>query len=132
MTDIIEIKDPVQRLFAFCKERQSIYKKKMAGKKPPWTNDEILRDYRFCNIYREQDKVTVWIRDNWRDPHNDDPELWFAMCIARLLNRPDSLAVLEWPVPIDDVPEIANVIGTAISSKAARFSMVPIWWPPPE
>lgn len=100
---IKDIKDPVKRIFTFAQERILIYQRRQEGMKPPWTADPILRDFRFCNIYREWDKVTVWIREHWRDPHSKDPELWFAMCIARLLNRPDALAVLPYPVPFDVV-----------------------------
>jgi hypothetical protein len=100
---IDKIKDPIERIFTFAKERIYIYQRRKAGMKPPWTKDPVLRDFRFCNIYREWDKVTVWIRENWRDPNSKDPDLWFAMCIARLLNRPDALAVLAYPVPFDVV-----------------------------
>src|SRR5215467_3109114 len=98
-TAITEIKDPVKRLMAFAKERYAIAQRRAAGQKPPWTEDPILRDYRFCNVYREDDKVTAWIRENWRIPHKDDPDLWFAMLVARLLNLPESLAVMGYPVP---------------------------------
>ena len=97
-TAISKIKDPVKRLFAFAHERYMIYIRK-ENIEPPWTKDPILRDFRFCNIYREDDKVTRWIRENWRNPHSDDEDLWFALCIARLLNRPEALATLHWPVP---------------------------------
>jgi 5-hmdU DNA kinase, helical domain len=100
-TEITKIKDPIDRLFAFARERHAIYQRRAAGKNPPWTEDEILREYRFCNVYRELDKVTTWIRDNWRTPNNDDPDLWFAMCVARLFNQPESLAVIGYPVPFD-------------------------------
>lgn len=76
-----------------------MYLRRMEGQPPPWTDDPILRDYRFTNVYREDDKVTVWIRENWRAPHADDPDLWFAMCVARLLNRPDTLEAIGYPVP---------------------------------
>jgi hypothetical protein len=100
-TEIMKIKDPVQQLFAFAEERYNIYKRRSHGHKPPWTNDPILRDYRFCNVYREDDKVTCWIRDNWRIPHAEDPDLWFAMCVARLFNRPESLSIIGYPVPFE-------------------------------
>lgn len=102
-TEITSIQDPVQRLFKFAQERYSIFLKRQAGESPPWTSDEILATYRFCNLYREDDKVTVWIRENWRNPNSEDPDLWFAMCIARLFNRPDSLTVIGYPVPFDIV-----------------------------
>src|SRR5215813_2551463 len=100
-TEIAQIKDPVQRLFAFAQERYNIFLRRNAGEKPPWTKDPVLRDYRFCNVYREDDRVTIWIRENWREPHADDPDLWFAMAVARLVNWPDSLAALGYPVPWD-------------------------------
>jgi hypothetical protein len=40
-----------------------------------------------------------WIAANWREPHADDPDLWFAIIIARFVNWPDTLAELGYPVP---------------------------------
>lgn len=98
-TAIGQIQDPVQRFFAFIKERHSVTLKRQRGEPKPWTLDTILQSYRFCSAYRELDAVTIWIRKNWREPHADDPDLWFAMVIARLLNQPESLGALGWPVP---------------------------------
>ncbi len=81
-----------KELFAWIKERYSISQKKLAGKSKPWTADLILQSYRFCNVHREDDKVTIWIRENWREPYDADPNLWFAMTVARLINWPESLA----------------------------------------
>jgi 5-hmdU DNA kinase-like protein len=103
VAEIRKIKDPVERLFWFCNERYLIHLRRKAGDKPPWTKDPVLRDFRFCNIYREDDKVTIWIRENWREPHSKDKDLWFAMCVARLLNLPESLSVVGYPVPFDNV-----------------------------
>lgn len=83
----------------FVKLRHKIYCLRQAGKPKPWTGDPILQQYRFCNVYRELDKVTVWIAKNWRMPHRADPELWFAMTVARLVNWPDTLQHLGYPVP---------------------------------
>lgn len=99
MTKISEIKDPVKRLAAFIIERQTIFDKRMAGEKPPWTKDKILRDGRFCNVFREQDKVTKWISKYWRTPNQREPDLWFAMCVARIHNLPSALTTLGFPVP---------------------------------
>jgi hypothetical protein len=88
-----------KELFAFIKERHAIYQRRVAGKPKPWTKDPILQQYRFCNVYRELDTVTQWIAQNWRAPHQDDPNLWFAMVIARLVNWPETLAIMECPRP---------------------------------
>lgn len=89
----------VKELTAFMKKRERVRTAKLAGKKRPWTKDEILATYRFCNVHREDDAVTLWIAENWRDAHAGMEDLWFAMVVARLLNQPDSLAAVGVPLP---------------------------------
>lgn len=93
----------VKELFAFIRDRHDIYERRTAGLPKPWTRDKILQTYRFCNVYRELDKVTVWIRENWRDPHRDEPSVWFAMVVARLLNQPTTLQAVGYPTPFKPV-----------------------------
>ena len=88
-----------RELFVFIKERHDIYLRRKSGKSRPWTKDPILQRYRFCNMYRELDKVTIWIRQNWRDPHASDLHLWFAMVVARMVNWPATLDAIGYPVP---------------------------------
>lgn len=86
--------------FEFIKERYSIHVLKDVERRPkPWTADPILQHYRFCNVHREDDKVTRWIAKHWRTPHRKDCDLWFAMCVARFINWPETLADIGWPVP---------------------------------
>lgn len=85
---------------AFVIERHNVYKRKAAGKpQVMWTDDPILAKYRFCNVYRELDTVTQWIATNMREPNAGDPDLWFAMTVARWINWPDTLAELGNPLP---------------------------------
>lgn len=86
-------------LAKFIRKRENVRLAKEAGAPKPWTTDAILQRYRFCNVNRENDKVTKWIADNWRTPNHDDPDLWFAMAVARWNNWPDTLARLGYPVP---------------------------------
>ena len=98
VTDLAAV-DPIDRLWYWIKERHLIWQKRKQGWPKPWTKDPILQEWRFCNVYRERDTVTRWIADNWRTPHKDDPDLWFAMVVARWINWPDSLAEIGYPVP---------------------------------
>lgn len=84
----------VKELLYWIKERYSIRQKKAAGKPKPWTKDTILQQYRFCNVHREDDAVTRYIAETWRNPWDGDPNLWFAMVVARLVNWPDTLQYL--------------------------------------
>jgi hypothetical protein len=89
----------IKRLAKFIKTRHGIYTRRAAGQLPPWTLDPILRQWRFCNIYRELDKVTCWISTYWRTPYQNDPDLWFAMAVARFVNEPEVLELIGYPVP---------------------------------
>jgi hypothetical protein len=71
--------------------------------------DPIFQQYKFCNVYRELDRVTVWIKEHIREPFADHPNLWFMLAIARYINWPPALAELlgtdGWPDHPDFRPE---------------------------
>jgi hypothetical protein len=94
----------VAQFFAFMKARHDIYVARNKDRKPyPWTADPILQQFRFCNVYRELDTVTIWIRQHIREPFADHPHLWFMLAMARRINLPDTLAEIiadkkgAWP-----------------------------------
>ena len=89
----------ITQLLYFIGERKAIRIRRANGE-PPWTDDKILRDW------REDDRVTRWIAENWRTPNADDPDLWFAMAIARFVNLPDTLA--ESAIPCRGTRTISN------------------------
>lgn len=50
------------KFFSFIYERQNIYhKKEVLNLPPPWTDDEILKRYHFCNVYRETDRSSRYL-----------------------------------------------------------------------
>jgi hypothetical protein len=55
----------------------------------------IMSVYKFCNVRREDDRVTKWIKDNIRVPFEHEPHLWFALTVARLFNNEDTLAEIK-------------------------------------
>lgn len=90
-------------LWSWVRDREAIRARKDRGESPPWTADPILGAYRFCNVRREDDRVTRWIHENVREPFADRPELWLMLCICRQINWPDALAALiadarAWPI----------------------------------
>ena len=108
-TAIGKIMDPRERLLAFIRDRDAIRRRRAGshpvGKniygQPLWTLDPILTSYHFCNVRREDDRVTRWISEHWRTPNATDPDLWFAMLVARFVNWPDTLEHIGYPVPWD-------------------------------
>jgi hypothetical protein len=74
--------------------RHQIWINRQQGKPKPWTDDPILQSYRFCNVYRELDTVTIWIDENIRQRSANHKNLWFMLAIARRINWPDTLEEL--------------------------------------
>jgi alpha-glutamyl/putrescinyl thymine pyrophosphorylase clade 1 len=79
--------DPVERFFALARERQKILRSKESGAPWPWTSDPILQQYRFTNVFREDDRTTRWFRIHVRDPMRDRPEVLLATVLFRWFNR---------------------------------------------
>lgn len=84
-------------LVFWIREREEIRVQKELGLPRPWTTDPILDQYRFCNVYREDDVVTKWIHENWMMPHRDEDSVAFAIVVARMVNRPETLADMGYP-----------------------------------
>jgi hypothetical protein len=87
----------MERLLYWISERESIRLKKKAGEPKPWTDDEILQHYRFCNVRRMDDKVSQWLLKNWYEPFFNHPNILTACVLARQLNNPDSLEEVGFP-----------------------------------
>lgn len=79
--------EAVERFFGWINERHAIYQRRAAGEPPPWTDDPILSEYKFTNPFRENDRVTVWMRENWTKPHDDRSrgEILFNCCLFRMV-----------------------------------------------
>jgi len=89
-------------LWNWMRERESIRQRRERGEPWPWTDDKALLKYRFCNVFRERDRVTEWIEANIRQPFADHQHLWFMLAIARYTNRISTLRELigggdTWP-----------------------------------
>lgn len=77
------------KFFEYARKRQQITLDRAAGKPRPWTKDPILQKYRFCSVFREDDKTTRWFRDNVRGPMDKmkDGRILLATVLFRMFNR---------------------------------------------
>ena len=53
-------------------ERYAILQKKNAGEPKPWSDDPIFQEWKFCNVFRTDDKQTQFYLNNVVEPHEDD------------------------------------------------------------
>jgi len=85
MTEFIP--EELDRYFYWLHERETIrIRKEERGDPPPWTDDPILQEFKFCQVFREDDRTTRWFRTHIRDPLQDKPEVMMATIIFRWFN----------------------------------------------
>lgn len=61
---------------------------RLVGRYPkPYSNDPIFQTTYFCNVRREDDKVTRWIRQNWTPQGWTWEEYDYYIVMARMLNN---------------------------------------------
>ena len=101
--------------FAFLRERYRILLRRREGLPPPWTDDEVLRAWRFCNVRREDDRVTTWFRDRVRGPLADDPRVLFAVVAFRWFNTIETgEAIRPWLMGDWDRDAVLDALDAAI------------------
>lgn len=81
----------LDQFWKFVAERQNIWHKRVVeGLRPPWTNDTILRQYRFTNIYRELDPGTQYAIQSILEEDGSKTDKIFNIMIYRLIGRSES------------------------------------------
>ena len=97
----LEIEDPVQSFFDYCKKREAVRVKRESGETYPWTDDPILQKGRFLNVFREDDKVSKSIIKFAEPAKEDLPLLIQALFFSRWCNRDSTIDKLS----LDDLAD---------------------------
>jgi len=85
----------------FAAERQLIFARRQEGMSPPWTDDPILREYRFCNAFRASDRVSqaliaaAYARDDF-----SAEDLVVRIVLFRFFSRPATWELIEAEVGV--------------------------------
>ncbi len=114
----------------FAAERQGIFCRRLTDPAGPWTDDPILRSYRFTNAYRASDRVSQYlIREvQYRaDRPQTPPELFFRTLLFKFFNRIGTWEEIEraiGPVVWEgfDLTAIARVFETMIERGMPLYS----------
>jgi hypothetical protein len=94
--DELATEQMIARFFSTAKERYQIKLNKAAEYSPFWTEagqpawsaDTIFQEWRFCNVFREDDKVTRWFRENIREKMETPVQHIRAAVAFRWFNLP--------------------------------------------
>lgn len=96
-------------------EREAMRIARENGYSPPWTKDEVLQKYRFCNIRRKDDRVSQWLITHVYAPRALERDLWFYAAICRYVN---------WPPAIQKLLEAGVFEGSAEEFDPRKFADV--------
>ena len=81
------IPEELDRYTYWIEERERIrHLKEELKQDPPWTEDPILKEFKFCQVFREDDRTTRWFRTHMREPLRNSPEVFMATIAFRFFN----------------------------------------------
>ncbi len=80
----------------FAAERQAIFFRRLTGSAPPWTDDRILREYKFTNAYRASDRTSQYLISKViYSGSQTAEEILFRTLIFKLFNRIETWELLD-------------------------------------
>lgn len=81
----------------FACERQNIFWKKINGEPAPWTDDKILQEYKFCNSYRVNDRVSQYLLKNviYNGNNYTYEDMLFRIILFKLFNKESTWELLS-------------------------------------
>lgn len=109
---------PPEALLYWIQERMRILERKKTGQKKPWSDDPVFQATYFCNVRREDDRVTQWIR-NYYSGHVDHPLFEYNILLSRFLNWPETLHEIGYRDTHEPEPVLR-----VLKSRAARGEKV--------
>ena len=110
-SDNIDVCEENKELFFdLMHERMAIWKRRFIDKQDrPWTDNEILRDYKFTNVYRELDRNSQWqIKNILLDDKLSLKNLIWKLMVFRFFNNPETFTfklAAKWRNGIPDYDE---------------------------
>ena len=113
----------------FANERQNIFIKKLNGDTPPWTNDPILKTYKFCNSYRVNDRVSQYLLKNviYNGKTYKDEDILFRIILFKIFNKESTWELLlkefkDITLSTFDMKEYSNVLTNAINNNIKIYN----------
>ena len=82
-------------LIQWSERREAVRRVREAGRPKPWTDDPLLLDYRWCNVSRMDDRVSIALLRDWYPVGANPATVLAAACLGRLVNWPESLMAVS-------------------------------------
>ncbi|TFK54287.1 hypothetical protein OE88DRAFT_1177880 [Heliocybe sulcata] len=93
---VLPVSPVLDALFYWMAERDAIRRRKAAGEAAPWTNDPILAEYKFTNVFRVFDRTSQYVLRNVINRGSQDLyETCFRVMLFRSFNRISTWELLD-------------------------------------
>lgn len=80
-----------KHLYDWVTDRYAVHIKKDIQKRPaPWTDNPIIREFRFTNVRREHDKETKWVIENICNADLSPANKWMNLILFRMINKSET------------------------------------------
>jgi len=81
----------------FAGKRQDIFFKRFHQEIGPWTDDEILKNYKFTNTYRASDRVSQYLIKNviYSDHYKNPNDIFFRIMLFKFFNKIETWELFE-------------------------------------
>jgi len=111
----------------FAHERQEIYLRRVAGGPPPWTNDKILSEYKFTNVYRASDRVSqFFIRTMYAGDKANEETIFLRVLLFKIFNKIETWEHLIAELGLPDADsfdfEKCNLVLSELMRKKSIYS----------
>ena len=105
----------------FASERQRIFECRLRGYPGPWTEDSILRTYKFCNVFRAADRVSQYMIRSvcYRDEVCRDEDKLFQIVAFRTFSKKETWEAVC--VYLGHSPTLKDLAGGAFT-KALEYT----------
>lgn len=95
----------------YINERCAIQKRRYDHLSPPWTEDRVLRDYRFTNISRKDDRVSKWFIKNIAEESSLTTRYkFYNTLVFRAFNKIETAESLNLPFTVSTIEDLRNLI----------------------
>ena len=84
------------KYWEFAKKRQDVFYNRLFGAERPWTEDPILNEYKFCNVYRASDRVSQYLIKNIiYTGDQKEEEVIFRILLFKIFNKIETWEYLK-------------------------------------
>ena len=88
--------DTLDTYWKFAALRQQVFFSRIRNVPPPWTEDEIINTYKFCNTYRASDRVSQYlIKSVIYSGSQNEEEVVFRILLFKIFNKIETWEYLQ-------------------------------------